>query len=423
MPASILEDSTVLTEPSVICSAFNRNFAAAGHLFDKNVHTTDPQADPCTPPAISAPLSENSLSLTILDSAQVCNALIKIDQKKSTGDDKLDPFFLKTSATVIFEYITHIFNLSITTGVIPSTWKTAHVLPLHKGGDTYNMNNYRPISKLSCLSKILESLINSQLKSFLSLSSFLSPSQSGFRARHSTISAASLVVNDVIAALDNKQHCAALFVDLSKAFDTVDHHLLLNKLSLMGFDHMSLQWFKSYLTGRFQCVKVGKIISPFLDIDKGVPQGSVLGPLLFIIYINEIASTLTPFCQVHLYADDTVLYCSASNIDSAINSLQLSFHILEKQLSDLKLVLNCAKTKWILFSKARSTDFNSLKLCSTNGTTLERVTSYKYLGIWVDEKLDFKSHVKQLTKKLRIKLFFLYRNRCCFTFPAKKTYY
>ena len=282
------------------------------------------------------------------------------------------------------------------------------------------MNNYRPISKLSCLSKILESLINSQLKSFLSLSSFLSPSQSGFRARHSTISAASLVVNDVIAALDNKQHCAALFVDLSKAFDTVDHHLLLNKLSLMGFDHMSLQWFKSYLTGRSQCVKVGKIISPFLDIDKGVPQGSVLGPLLFIIYINEIASTLTPFCQVHLYADDTVLHCSASNIDSAINSLQLSFHILEKQLSDLKLVLNCAKTKWILFTKARSTDFNSLKLCSTNGTTLERVTSYKYLGIWVDEKLDFKSHVKQLTKKLRIKLFFLYRNRCCFTFPARK---
>jgi exonuclease III len=420
LPASILEDSTVLTEPSVICSAFNRHFAAAGHLFDKNVHTTDPQADPCTPPAISAPLSENSLSLTILDSAQVCNALIKIDQKKSTGDDKLDPFFLKTSATVIFEYITHIFNLSITTGVIPSTWKTAHVLPLHKGGDTYNMNNYRPISKLSCLSKILESLINSQLKSFLSLSSFLSPSQSGFRARHSTISAASLVVNDVIAALDNKQHCAALFVDLSKAFDTVDHHLLLNKLSLMGFDHMSLQWFKSYLTGRSQCVKVGKIISPFLDIDKGVPQGSVLGPLLFIIYINEIASTLTPFCQVHLYADDTVLHCSASNIDSAINSLQLSFHILEKQLSDLKLVLNCAKTKWILFTKARSTDFNSLKLCSTNGTTLERVTSYKYLGIWVDEKLDFKSHVKQLTKKLRIKLFFLYRNRCCFTFPARK---
>ena len=125
------------------------------------------------------------------------------------------------------------------------------------------MNNYRPISKLSCLSKILESFINIQLKSFLSLSSFLSPSQSGFRARHSTISAASLVVNDVIAALDNKQHCAALFVDLSKAFDTVDHHLLLHKLSLIGFDHMSLEWFKSYLTGRSQCVKVGKITSLF----------------------------------------------------------------------------------------------------------------------------------------------------------------
>ena len=147
LPASILADSTVLTEPSDICSAFNRHFAAAGHLFDNTVHTTDLQADPGTPPAISVPLSESSLSLTILDSFQVCNTLIKIDPKKSTGDDKLDPFFLKTSATVIFEHITHIFNLSITTGVIPSTWKTAHVLPLHKGGDTNNMNNYRPISK------------------------------------------------------------------------------------------------------------------------------------------------------------------------------------------------------------------------------------------------------------------------------------
>ena len=156
-------------------------------------------------------------------------------------------------------------------------------------------------------------------------------------------------MNDVIAALDNKQHCATLFVDLSKAFDTVDHHLLLHKLSLIGFDHMNLEWFKSFLTGRSQCVKVGKITSLFLDIDKGVPQGSVLGPLLFIIYINEIASTLTPLCQVHLYADDTVLYCSASHIDSAKNRLQLSFHMLEKQLSDLKLVLNCAKTKWIIF--------------------------------------------------------------------------
>ena len=164
---------------------------------------------------------------------------------------------------------------------------------------------------------------------------------------------------------------------------------------------MSLQWFNSYLTGRSQCVKVGNITSIFLDIDKGVLQGSVLGPTLFIIYINKIASTLS---QVHLNADDTVLYCSADTIHCAINRLQLPFYIKEKQLSDLKLVLNCAKTKWIICTKVRSADFNSLKLCYRNGTTLERVTSYKYLGIWVDEKLDFKTHVNHLVKKLRTKL-------------------
>lgn len=140
-------------------------------------------------------------------------------------------------------------------------WKSAFVVPLHKGGSQNDLNNYRPITKLSCLAKLLESIVNKQLTSFLSQNDILCPFQSGFRAGHSTTTAATVVVNDLATAIDNKLSCAALFIDLSKAFDTVNHNILLAKLASLGFDKISLNWFKSYLHGRTQCVNVSGITS------------------------------------------------------------------------------------------------------------------------------------------------------------------
>ena len=429
LPTHLNVGHDVLTNENEICTAFNSHFAAAGHLFD-NLYINPAATDNLHTQNAAAAVSDGDSTLSALDpsfsfsfipftTSEVFYALSTIDPKKSVGEDNLDPFLLKASTPLITDIVCYIFNLSISSGIIPRAWKTAHVIPLHKGQNKSDPNNYRPISKLSCLAKILESLVHNQLKSFLHNYSVLSPYQSGFRAKHSTISATTLVLNDILTALDKKLFCATLFVDLSKAFDTVDHSLLLERLRLIGFNPSACTWFKNYLSGRYQCIKFGAVKSEFLHIAKGVPQGSILGPILFIIYINNVVNTLQD-CNTHLYADDTILYCFSDSVEKSINMLQLSFDIFQKSLLDLKLVLNADKTKSMLFTKGRVLNGHYTQLCTSNGTAIERVPHYKYLGIWLDEKLTFNTHIEILIKKLRMKLGFFYRNRSCFPWPTRK---
>uniref|UniRef100_A0A3B3TFJ6 Reverse transcriptase domain-containing protein n=1 Tax=Paramormyrops kingsleyae TaxID=1676925 RepID=A0A3B3TFJ6_9TELE len=225
--------------------------------------------------------------------------------------------------------------------------------------------------------------------------------QSGFRQGHSTITAVTSVTTDIITALDNKKSCAALFIDLSKAFDTVDHHLLLQRLKSIGFSHTVLNWFSNYLSGRTQCVAVDNFISPLLVVIMGVPHGSVLGPVLFSIYINNLGLDLIP-SKVHFYADDTILYTSASSLLEAVSYLQSAFNQVQKSLVGLKLVLNAKKTKFMVFT--RSHLLSEYTILTENGAPIERVSSYKYLGIWLDDKLSFGVHIESLLKKFRPKL-------------------
>ena len=368
-----------------------------------------------SPPPNHTPL----FSFRPFTSSEVCEALEAIDPKSSKGVDQLDPFFIVLAAPIISEPLAYIFNLSISSGALPPDWKSARVIPLHKGGARDILDNYRPISTLPCLSKVLETLVNSQLKYFLSSYSVLSPHQSGFRPHHSTVTAVSLLTNNIVSALDQRKHCAAIFVDLRKAFDTVDHHLLLRRLSDVGLDAGACAWFLDYLSSRRQCIKSSSGNSTFLPVTNGVPQGSVLGPVLFSIYINELVSSL-PNCHAHLYADDTILYCSADSPQIATFNLQIAFDSLQTTLSELRLILNSDKTKFMLFTRARNIEFESLLITTADGSPIEKVSEYKYLGIWLDEKLSFKTHVDSLATKLRQKVGFLYRNRSSFPMISRK---
>ena len=209
------------------------------------------------------------------------------------------------------------------------------VLPLHKDGSSGDLNNCRPISKLPCLAKVLERLVNNQIGSFLSDHAILNVFQSGFRPGHSTVSAAARVLNDIASALDSKQDCAALFIDLTKAFD---HSRLLQRLHAIGFDVKSLNWFKNDLTGRCQAIVADGYQSDFICLSKGVPQGSILGPLLFTFCINDFGTNVVN-SKIHLYVDDTVIYSAAPSGELALQNLQSDFLIIQQALIDLKLGL------------------------------------------------------------------------------------
>ncbi len=247
----------------------------------------------------------------------------------------------------------------------------------------------------------------------------LSINQSGFRKKHRTTTAALKVLNDIVCSMDNGDFCASLFIDLSKAFDTVDHEILLHILKSIGLSSDVVPWFKNYLSGRTQCVQAEGKLSDSLLIAKGVPQRSVLGPLLFTIYINCLDYDIQD-ANFHFYADDSVMYCSASSGKQALYKLQSAFDVIQSRIYNLKLVLNVDKTKYMLFSGSIFFNKNVSSLQTLQGTVIELVKEYKYLVIIVDDVLSFGSHITQLKKKLKIKLGFYFMNKICFSFNVLK---
>lgn len=419
LPQHLNVGNVPIVDKREMLNAFNIHFEKAGHMFD---HSSPPPSkvspESPMPAAEECPSSVTPLDFGLFQVSDVLQALSAIDPKKAAGPDGLDPFLLKTAAAVIAKPVTLLFNMSISLNQVPTIWKQAFITPLFKAGDRSDVNNYRPISNLSALSKILESLVATQIKSHLESNGILDEMQSGFRSRHSTVTATLKVTDDIKMALDKKLVCAAMFIDLTKAFDTVDHPLLINALQKAALGTNSVNWSHSYLSDRTQMVKHGNELSDPVTVLKGVPQGSVLGPLLFLLFINKICDRLK-FCKFHLYADDTVIYSSAASTEQALANLQADFSLLQYAFSDLKLLLNSSKTKLMFFSSERS-PAACPPITSLDGTSIELVHHYKYLGFWLDSNLNFKHHIDLLAKKLKFTLGFLYRMKACFSLDSRK---
>uniref|UniRef100_A0A3Q3BE22 Reverse transcriptase domain-containing protein n=1 Tax=Kryptolebias marmoratus TaxID=37003 RepID=A0A3Q3BE22_KRYMA len=392
-PNFVWNKSKIVSDKLKILNSFNEHFISVGSLFD-NLNSSDPNVN------TDELFFNNDRNVTTFNFYPICitevlKELKSIDTKKSAGPDNLDPFFLKLAAEFIAEPLAHIFNLSLISNKIPSVWKSAFVLPLFKSGEPSQVNNYRPISKLCIPAKIFEKLVADQLKIFLESNCILQTVQSGFRKKHSTVTATLKVINDLIQALDNKKHCVALFIDLSKAFDTVNHKLLIDILHRIGLSQQATMWVTDYLSNRTQRVQLAGLTSSNCTVLNGVPQGSVLGPLLFSIYINNLCENLSN-ASYHFYADDLVIYCCSSSIVQAIQYLQSAFNVVQARLQTLKLVLNVDKTKAMIFSHSRTLSQIHPLLTTAIGTQIEFVSNYKYLGFILDKELSFKNHIANL---------------------------
>lgn len=358
--------------------------------------------------------SPSSFFFSPTDIKEVTEIISKLKTGSAGGLDGIKTKLIKELCPFIAAPLVHIINLSMSSGEFPEAWKTAAVVPIHKNGSKMTPSNFRPISLLPVFSKILEKVINIRLQTFLEKYNLLSDFQFGFRTGKSTEDAVSLLVNEVVSSLDKGHSCIGIFLDLAKAFDTVPSGILLRKLESIGIRGIPLSWFKSYLSHRRQCVVLSGHISGIKSVNFGVPQGSVLGPTLFSIFLNDITDLLpnNESIRVVCYADDTAIIFSGLNWQCVFEKAQRRLQSIVAWLDNNLLTLNIDKTKYLCFYKTTKSSpkmRHNLQIhrcglldngdCSCN--CIERVDHIKYLGITLDERLTFKAHVSLVSTRTR----------------------
>ena len=339
-----------------------------------------------------------SIFLSPTNSIEVSTLISSLQCKKSTGPNSIPTDILQLLNNEISTPISNIVNLSFSSGSFPDILEIAKVIPVFKNGSKLDVNNYRPISLLSNINKIFEKLMFSRIYSFLTLHNCIYELQYGFRAKHSTMHALVSITEKIRDSLDAGNFACGIFIDLQKAFDTVDHDILLKKLDHYGIRGNANNWIKSYLSNRKQFVSINGFESVLLPVTIGVPQGSVLGPLLFLLYINDLNSCVR-YSIVHHFADDTNLLTISNSIKKLSRQVNCDLRSLTNWLKANKIALNIKKTEFILFKKP-SAVINDFPFVKMDGKKISPSRQIKYLGIYIDENLSWKYHITQLSNKL-----------------------
>jgi hypothetical protein len=346
----------------------------------------------------------NTIFLNPTDKNEIEKIILKLKNSSSHGHDNISNKYLKLFKSQISAPLEIIFNKSLTEGVFPEKMKLAHVIPVYKAGKKSEVNNYRPIALLACISKVLERIIYNRIYSFLDSNNLLNENQFGFRPGRSTVDAITLFLGNLIKNIENKHYSIGIFIDLSKAFDTLNHPILFYKLQKLGIRGQAYKWIKDYLTNRHQIVKLFNensrdyTFSETQLVTHGIPQGSILGPLLFIIYVNDIINSTSHGITI-TYADDTTILVNSDNFeDTYIYAYENLVSIID-WFNANKLSINLTKTNYILFTPNNRLNEHIPDLI-VKGVQIKKVDCVKFLGIYLDNKLNWEFQVNNIVNKI-----------------------
>ena len=411
IPPLLINDSIIFDETDK-ATEFNRFFVTQSAIDDSNRRLPHSNFNPI-------PIAEH-IDNIILQESEVEDILITLNPSKASGPDLINPRLLKSSATIIKYPLCKLFNLSLEKAIYPIQWKKANVTPVYKCDKPNDIKNYRPISLLSVISKVMERCIYKHVHNHLLRHKIITSNQSGFTKGDSAVNQLVNITNEFGKALDNGKEIRVVFCDISKAFDRVWHKGLLFKLKKAGISGNLLDWFKNYLDGRHQRVVINGCASEWLPITAGVPQGSILGPLLFILFINDIVSDIE--AEIKLFADDTSLFIVVDNPRNAADILNADLDRIHKWSEQWLVKFNPKKTETLIMSR-KNTKIDHPPLYMNN-QTLQNVTKHKHLGLIISNNGFWDEHIDYIIKKAYNRLNILRKCRTVLDrFTLEKLYF